>query len=428
MDYKLTKYNSGLRILTIPMQVPSVTVSVWVKTGSRNETEKNNGVSHFLEHMLFKGSKKRPTAKEISEVIDGIGGEFNAGTSKEWTNYYVKCRNTDIETAFDILSDMVINPVLSDVEIEREKGTIIEEIRMYEDTPMMKIGDTFEELIYSGSTLGMDIAGTEKTVKNMSKNDFLRYIESYYFTENIILTVAGGIDEKSVLELGQKYFSELRIANYKTGNYKTGIKNIKTLQNKPQIKLHSKKKEQAHIILGFRADGKNYVNKYAQTILATILGGGMSSRLFLEIRERRGLAYSVRSSMDRYSDCGYLGTYAGLDTKKAVEAVKVMLEEHYKTTNHKSSITSTELTKAKEFLKGHLALALEDTRDVGTFFTDQALFSAEILTPNQVFKKIDQVKMDDVIAEAKRLFVPERLNLAIIGPYKDGKEFEKIVK
>lgn len=425
MNYKLRKLNSGLGVLTVPMpSLSSVTLTVWVKTGSRNETEKNNGVSHFLEHMLFKGSRKRPTAKDISEVIDGIGGEFNASTSKDYTNYYVKCRKENLETAFDVLSDMLINPILSKAEIEREKGTIIEEIRMYEDTPMMKIGDTFEELIYSGSSLGMDIAGTEKTVKNMSKNDFLRYRKDYYHTENIIVSVVGGVDEKEVIKLTEKYFKDLPKRERENNRFEKFV----VTQNEPQIKLHSKKKEQTHIILGFLANGKNYKNKYAQTLLSAVLGSGMSSRLFLEVRERRGLAYSVRTSMDRYEDIGYMGTYAGLDIKKAVTAVKIILEEHLKIANGKNKITEQELKKAKEFLKGHLALALEDTRDVTSFFTDQALFSPEIMTPVQVFKKIEQVKIEEVNEEAKRLFVPERLNLAIIGPYEDGKEFEKIVK
>lgn len=425
MNYKLTKLNSGLRVLVVPIpSLSSVTLTVWVKTGSRNETEKNNGVSHFLEHMLFKGSKKRPTAKDISEVVDGIGGEFNAGTSKDYTNYYVKCRRENLETAFDVLSDMVINPILSDVEIEREKGTIIEEIRMYEDTPMMKIGDTFEELIYSGSTLGMDISGTEETVQNMSKSDFLSYRKDHYYTENIIVSAVGGVDEKEVIKLTEKYFKDLPKKKEVTNN----IFKFNVTQTSPKIKLHNKKKEQTHIILGFLADGKNYKNKYAQTLLSAVLGSGMSSRLFLEVRERRGLAYSVRTSMDRYEDIGYIGTYAGLDTKKAVEATKIILDEHYKIANGKNKITEQELKKAKEFLKGHLALALEDTRDVTSFFTDQALFNPEILVPSEVFKRIDQVKIEEVNSEAKRLFVPERLNLAIIGPYEDGKEFEKIVK
>ena len=424
MNYNKNVLKNGLRIITIPMpSLESVTVSVWMKTGSRNENAKNNGISHFLEHMFFKGTTNRPTAKQIAEEIDQIGGVQNAGTSKEYTEYYIKCRADKIEVAFNLLSDMTLNSLLDSKEIEREKGTIIEEIRMYEDTPMMNIGEVFESVIYSGHSLGMDISGTEKTVSEMKRKDFTNYRSNYYTPENMIITVAGGTDQNTVDKLAKKYFEEMPYAV----SHKPYGKYI-SRQDKPAIKLHPKKKEQTHVILGFRAEGKNYKNKYAQTLLATILGGGMSSRMFTEVRERRGLAYSIRTSMDRYTDIGYLGTYAGLDTKRAVEAVEVMLEEHHKILNSKFLILNSELLKAKEFLKGHLALALEDTSDVSSFFGDQELFSDKVLTPEEVFKKIDKVTMDEVNFEAKRLFVPERLNLAIIGPYESGKEFEKIVK
>lgn len=430
MQYSKSVLSNGLRVVTIPMpSLESVTVTVWVKTGSRNENEKNNGVSHFLEHMFFKGTTNRPSAKQIAEEIDQIGGLQNAGTSKEYTEYYIKCRADKIEVAFDLLSDMTLNSLLDTNEIEREKGTIIEEIRMYEDTPMMAIGEVFEGLIYSGHSLGMDIAGTEKTVSGMKRQDFLDYRKDFYAPENMIITVAGGVTPEKVNELSNKYFQKLDGQKSQSSpSYK-----FENIQTEPKIKLHGKKKEQTHVILGFLADGKNYDSsnggqkKYAQTLLSTILGGGMSSRMFLEVRERRGLAYSIRTSMDRYTDVGYLGTYAGLDTKRSEEAVKVMLDEHYKMLDLKFKILDKELEKAKEFLKGHLALALEDTSDVSSFFGDQELFSEKVLTPEEVFEKIDGVTMDDVNHEAKRLFVPERLNLAIIGPYENDEKFKKIV-
>jgi predicted Zn-dependent peptidase len=425
MQYAKSVLENGLRVVTIPMpSLESVTVSVWMKTGSRNENAKNNGISHFLEHMFFKGTTNRPTAKQIAEEIDQIGGVQNAGTSKEYTEYYIKCRADKIEVAFDLLSDMTLNSLLDAKEIEREKGTIIEEIRMYEDTPMMNIGEVFEGLIYSGHSLGMDIAGTEKTVSDMKRKDFTDYRSNFYNPENMIVTVAGGVDEKKVMELSNKYFAKM-VSNPSPVTHN----GFKTVQDAPKIKLHNKKKEQAHVILGFIADGKNYKYKYAQTLLATILGGGMSSRMFTEVRERRGLAYSIRTSMDRYTDIGYMGTYAGLDTKRAVEAVDVMLHQHYQLISKPYSlITNSELVKAKEFLKGHLALALEDTSDVSGFFGDQELFSDKVLTPEEVFKMVDKVTMDEVNFEAKRLFVPERLNLAIIGPYENDSSFAKLIK
>jgi predicted Zn-dependent peptidase len=431
MNYKLETLPTGLKLLTVPMQgLESVTVTVWVKTGSRFEEKETNGISHFLEHMVFKGSKKRSSAKEISEVVDSIGGEFNAATSKDWTNFYIKTRVGNVETAMDVLSDMVLNPILKSVEIEREKGTIIQEIAMYEDTPMMHIGDVFEEVAFSGSPLGWDTAGNPKTVKAIKRNDFLHYRDVHYHPDQMMVSVVGGIEGTKVRNLVEKYFSSL--TPLKGFPYKG--QEFQSKQIAPQLKLQTKKAEQAHLILGFMSEGRGYEGRFAQSILATILGGGMSSRMFIEVRERRGLAYSIRTGVDRYQEVGYLSTYAGVDINKTDEAIKVMLEQYYGIQDSRrvhhfvDRIQDSELKKAKEYLKGHLALALEDTKDVTAFFADQALFAKEILTPEEVYKKVDKVTVKDVIAEAKKLFVPEKLNLAIIGPFKDNEKFVELLK
>ena len=424
MDYKLQTLFSGLRVLTVPMpNLESVTVAVWVKTGSRNEEERVGGISHFLEHMVFKGSAKRPSAKEISGAVDAIGGEFNAGTSKDWTNFYIKTSSYNLETAFDVLSDMVLNPLLKEEEIEREKGTIIQEIAMYEDTPTAKIGEVFENLIFSGNSLSKDTAGTAKSVKRITKSDFERYRKIHYYPENMLISIAGRVTEGKALELVKKYFG---FAHSGSGIFKH--QSFESKQKLPQVKLKTKKEEQAHFILGFLADGRRYEGRFAQGLLSAILGGGMSSRLWIEVRERRGLAYSVKTSMERYLETGYLGTYAGVDPKKVDEAIKVILDELHKITDHRSPITIHELKDFKEFLKGHLALALEETKDVSAFFSDQALFMDKILTPEEIFKKVDKVSLDEVNFEAKRLFVPSRLNLAVIGDYNDKGKFEKLLK
>jgi predicted Zn-dependent peptidase len=424
MKYSLSKLSNGLNILTVPMQgLESATVTVWVKTGSRYEEAETNGISHFLEHMVFKGSKKRPTAKAISEVVDSIGGEFNAGTSKDWTNFYIKTRVGNLETAMDVLSDMVLNPILDAAEIEREKGTIIQEIAMYEDTPMMHIGDIFEELIYDGCPLGWEIAGNAKTVKAIKKSDFVRYRDLHYHPEQMIVSVVGGIKGDEAKSLIEKYFDTLK--SFKGEVFKG--QEFVNKQKVPQFKLQNKTAEQAHLILGFTSEGRNYEGRFAQSLLSTILGGGMSSRMFIEVRERRGLAYAIRTGMDRYQEVGYLSTYAGVNVGKADEAVKVMLDQYYGIKSD-LKIKDFELTKAKEYLKGHLALALEDTKDVSSFFADQAMFAKEVLTPEDVYKKVDKVSIEDVLTEAKKLFVPERLNLAIIGPFKDKEKFVQLLK
>jgi predicted Zn-dependent peptidase len=296
MDYKLHTMPSGLRVVTVPMPgLESVTLTIWVKTGSRNEDKKVGGISHFLEHMVFKGSPKRPTAKDISQAVDAIGGEFNAATSKDWTNFYIKAAKENLETAMDVLSDMVLNPLMKSDEIEREKGTIIQEIRMYEDTPMMHIGEIFEGLIFSGNPLGRDTAGTETSVKGIQRNDFVSYRKMHYYPENMLVTVAGGINESAVLKLVEKYF--VSVKPFKGTTFKN--QEFINKQTKAQFKLQTKKSEQAHLILGFTGEGRGYPERFAQSILSVILGGGMSSRLFIEVRERRGLAYSVRTSADR---------------------------------------------------------------------------------------------------------------------------------
>jgi predicted Zn-dependent peptidase len=373
--------------------------------------------------MTFKGSKKRPSARAISEVVDSIGGEFNAATSKDWTNFYIKTRVGNLETAMDVLSDMVINPLLKEEEIEREKGTIIQEIAMYEDTPMMHIGDVFENLVFDGSPLGWDTAGSVQTVKNIQKSDFVRYRAIHYYPENIIISVVGGVESELAVSLVERYFDFGKKKETKASLFK----NFEVKQNAPKVKLQNKKAEQAHLILGYMSEGRNYEGRFAQSLLSAILGGGMSSRMFTEVRERRGLAYSIHTGVERYQEVGYLSTYAGVTLEKADEAVKVMLDEYRKITAHGSPITVDELKKAKEFLKGHLALALEDTKDVTSFFADQLLFSNETLTPEEVYKRVDKVKLEDILSEAKKLFVPEKLNLAIIGPFEDGEKFKKIL-
>lgn len=425
MKFSKKTLKNGLRVISVPLSnLESATVTVWVKTGSRMEEDKVAGISHFLEHMVFKGSKKRPTAKEIAEEVDGLGGEFNATTSKDWTNFYIKARAGNLGIAFDVLADMVLNPILAEEEIEREKGVIVEEIRMYEDTPMFRIGDVYEQLTFGGTPLGRDIIGSEKTVTGVKRDDFVRYRNIYYYPENMLLTVAGGVSEKEVLNLAEQHLDQLKKAA------KSASKPLifQQKQKRPQVKLHPKKKEQAHFILGFLAEGRNYKGKLVQAVLAAILGGGMSSRLFSEVRERRGLAYSVKTSVERYEDTGYIGTYAGVDVKRIDEAIKVVLDEHYKLASGDSPISAKELKKAKEFIKGHLALSLEDTKDINYFFADQELYLTKVETPEEIFKGIDKVTIEEVIAEAKKAFRPEKLNLALIGPYEDPQRFEKLIK
>lgn len=424
MNYHKHTLTNGLRVVTVPMpSLESVTVTVWVKTGSRLEDQKINGISHFLEHMVFKGSSKRKTSKEIAEAVDKIGGEFNAATSKEWTNFFIKARKDNLEKAMDVLSDMVLSPLLRKKDIEREKGVIVEEIAMYEDMPMLKVGDVFEETIFAGNTLGWDIAGSEKTVRSITRKDFLQYRDIHYDAQNIILTVAGGVNEKEVNALANKYFSTL-----KKETKKIKINKFIPSQQRPLITVKNKKNEQAHLILGFLGGERGSKDRFTKALLSTILGGGMSSRLFTEIREKRGLAYTVKTSVESFIDTGYIATYAGVDPGKAQEAVKVALDQHYGLAAGKYKIDSGELAKAKEYLKGHLALALEDTREVNDFVGEQELFLGKIETPAEIFKAVDKITAGQIVDLAKRYFVPGKMSFAVIGPFADQSVFAKILK
>ncbi|PIU03306.1 hypothetical protein COT44_03725 [Candidatus Shapirobacteria bacterium CG08_land_8_20_14_0_20_39_18] len=420
--YNLTKLSNGLRLLTIPMpSVQSVTVMVMVNTGSRNETKEINGLSHFLEHMAFKGTNKRPNSLLISSEIEGVGGDFNAYTSKHTIAYHVKLAVVHFELAVDILSDILQNSKLGEKEIEREKGVIIEEINMYEDLPMRRVQELFEQLLYKGSALGFDIAGNRETVTGLKRQDFVDYLDKYYFPANMVVVVAGGVAEVPAKKLITKYFNN----NQKVGQLTKP--NDKFIQTKPELLIKPKKTDQAHLVIGVRGHAMGHPDRYTESILDTILGGGMSSRLFIAIRERRGLAYYVRTESDHFIDNGYLATRAGVDLKRLDEAIKVILEEYHKIASPKHGITVKELTKAKECIKGSLILEMENSREVAGFYGFQELLEEKIRTPKEIFKGIDKVTVEDVNRVAKEFFVPERLNLTLISPFEDKERFEKLL-
>lgn len=423
MHFNKSILPNGLRLLTIPMpSFESATVLVMVGAGSRYETKKNNGISHFLEHMAFKGTQNRPSAMAISSLIDGIGGEFNAFTGKEATGYYIKAAKSHATTCMDVLSDMLKNSLLDAKEIEKEKGVIIEEINLYEDTPMRKIGDIYEQLLYGDTPLGWDIAGEKDIIRSITREDFVAYMDSLYSAKNMTVVVAGGIDEAETKEQVTKYFGDMKQFDTKS------FDPIEEKQDKPAVLIREKKTEQIHIGLGVRTVDSDHKDKYPLSVLASILGGGMSSRLFSEVRERRGLAYYVRSHSDHYMDAGSLVSVAGIDPKRVDEAVTVMMDEYRKVATGSMNITKEEFTKAKEYLKGHLVLELEDSRAVASYYAHQELTEKSVENPDDVLKKIDDVTIEQVEAVGKQYFNNEGLNLALIGNYNDKEKLEEVLK
>lgn len=397
----------------------TATVFIMVGVGSRYESEKQAGLTHFIEHMLFKGTEKRPNTLAISEELDSVGGEFNAFTAKDRTAYYAKVDAQHLERALDVLSDIYLNSKLEQHEIDREKGTIIQELNMYEDAPMRSVSDVFDQLIFSKHSLGREIIGYKKTVSSFKRKDFINYMNSFYLANDTVVCVAGKFDEKKILSKVKKYFASMDKGK------KPAVKKIVQKQKKPMIAIKQKKTDQTHLILGARAYNQEHPDRFALGILATILGGNMSSRLFTEVREKRGLAYSVHTDTDTYVDCGYIATQAGVEHENLEETVKIILAEYKKTTIEK--VSEKELRNAKDYIKGRSVMGLEQSDEVAMYCADQEVRKNKIMTPEEFFANVEKVTADDVLRVAKNVFKDKNLNLAVIGPHRLQKKLEKIL-
>ncbi|MEK7203493.1 MAG: pitrilysin family protein [Patescibacteria group bacterium] len=421
-DFLLHQYDNGLRLVVVPMKsTKTVTVLVLVGTGSRYETKEINGISHFLEHMMFKGTIKRPNALDISRELDSIGAEYNAFTGKEYTGYYTKASSENINLITDVVSDIFLNSKLDKEEIEREKGVITEEINMYLDDPPRYVGHLFEELLYGDQPSGWKIAGEKEIIKKFTQDNFINYFNSHYVAKDTIIAVAGNIDKDKIRdELIPKFFNNARVGD------KIDILPVSESQNKPEVLVHHKKTDQTHFILGARAYDMFSPKLEAAQILSVILGGGMSSRLFISVRERQGLAYYISSSLDPYTDHGYFGTQAGVNNDKVEIAISTVLNEYKKI--KENLVPEEELKKAKEFIKGRLVIALEQSDDLASFYANQWLLKNETLTPEEKLSKIMAVTADNVKEVANEIFKPEKLNLALIGPFEDKEKFEKLLE
>ncbi|MCK5122721.1 MAG: insulinase family protein [Candidatus Pacebacteria bacterium] len=419
--YKKSKLKNGLRIILAPMKsTKTVTVLVMVGTGSKNENEKNRGISHFLEHMFFKGTKKRPTTLDITKELDKVGGVYNAFTGKECTGFWTKTDKKHSSIALDIILDMLLNSKFSEEEIKRERGTILEELNMYLDNPIMHISDLFENLLYKDQPLGYDELGDKKTIASVKRKDFIDYYKKHYTNNNIIIAIAGSFSEKKIKNNIKRYFDKPKNNSVKKQN-KTCDK-----QNNPKLFIKYKKTDQTHLCLGTRGYNTDHKDKYVLSILNIILGGNMSSRLFTSVRERNGLAYYIHTSTVDYKDVGYFVAQSGVNNKKCLDAIKIILDEFKKVKEEK--ISAEEIKRAKDYLKGRTNIALESSDAVASFVANQEMDTGKILTPQEKFAKIDIVTADDLQRVARDIFVDNKLNLALIGPFKDKKKFEKVLK
>ena len=424
----LTTLNSGLPVLRIPMTgVASLTTLVLANTGSRYESAKHYGIAHFFEHMVFKGTAKYPQAQDLAQALDSLGAISNAFTGKEYTGYYVKSASSHHAIALDVLSDMLLAPKLRPEDINREKGVIVEEINMYEDTPMQNIDNVFEQLLFAGTQLEHDIIGLKPTVTSITQADFRQFIRQYYGLPNLLLVLAGDervVNSDQTLQLAEQAFAKK--ATDRAGQARHPLD--KTLETKPDqlLKVVTKKTEQAHLMLGWPGIKRTDERRHALMLLSIILGGNMSSRLFSEVREKRGLCYYVHADSEHYHDSGTFAASAGVDPTRVHEAVEVIQAECQALASGQKPVTTAELKKAKEYVAGTMLLSLEDSRSVAQFFGFRQLLMGQVITPEELLAKIQAVTLDQVMTVAGELMVAGQTRLALIGPF-EQKEFSKYV-
>jgi predicted Zn-dependent peptidase len=419
--YQRFVLDNGVRVLINELpHTRSVTLAIFVGIGSRYEEAPIGGISHFIEHMLFKGTEKRPTAQDIAVAIEGIGGAFNASTGHEMTDYWVKVSFAHFETALDVLSDMLRRSLLMPEEIEKERRVIIEEINQTFDTPDELLFYDLDELMWLPHPLGRDIAGTPESVAALTRAQMCDYLAQYYQASNIVVSAAGFFQADAILPKIAGALGEFRPAP--RGEYSPFQNGQKT----PRWHIRHKKTEQAHVAVSTWAYPRLHPDRFVVSVLNTILGEGMSSRLFQEIREKRGLAYSVSSFGGAHDDCGFLGSYAGVDPKNAVPTLEAMLGEWSRIRDE--PVPEEELAKAKELIKGHLLLSMEDTHSIAGWFGRQEILGDEILTVDDVTAAIDAVTVQDVQRVARDLFRPEWMNLAVVGPFKNDGRFVRALK
>lgn len=419
MVKKITLKN-GLRIVTIPQRgTRTVTVLVLVGTGSKYEDKKLNGISHFLEHMFFKGTARRPTARDVVEPLDRVGGMYNAFTGEDYTGYFAKVDTNHLSLALNWVSDIFLHSSLPAKEIRKEKGVVIEELHMHRDVPMSRVDVLWSRLLYGNQPAGWDIVGTKETVAGLSRRDLLRYMKNQYVASNTVVCVAGNMKPEGVERNIRRLFRGMR------RTYALKKPQVKERQKKSEVLVEYRKTDQTHLALGGRGYGLGHPMRYAQDLLAALLGGMMSSRLWTEIRTKLGLAYYISTSSESDPDTGYLVTTAGIKNGGVKKAIQTILSEYQKVKTR--PVSPKELKKAKDHEKGELALMLEPSDAKAYFYGLQELLEGQILTPEQIYDKIDSVKGDDVKRAAQDIFQPGKLNLAVLGPYKERDKFMKLL-
>ncbi len=415
-----TTLKNGMRLLTVPMEdTNSLTLLVLFGTGSRYEEKRVSGISHFLEHMFFKGTKTRSRPGAVNRALDDMGADHNAFTSKEMTGYWVKAASKHFPRALDIVSDILLEPLLKEKEIQKERGAILQEMSMYLDAPQRRIHDVFETLLYGDQPVGWDIIGTKESLGALRRKDFLAYRARHYVAANAVAVVAGNVKNHHAIEALTQAFSALPRGRI------SSMERVREKQNAPVAKIEYKATDQTHLVVGARAYDMFSDKRYAATLLAVLLGGKTSSRLWHEIREQHGLAYAVSAHTEHFKDTGYFAVYAGVPHGKAKEVVRRVAAAFKKIRT--DGVSVRELKRAKDYFRGQLAISLESSDEVASFYAVQELFRKTTLAPEEFMARIDRVSEADILSAAREIFVPKGLNAAIIGPHKGELEFAALL-
>jgi len=420
INFSRQTLKNGLKTIHIPLENSnSVTILVLVGTGSRYETKNINGISHFLEHLFFKGTKNRPSTSAIAHELDSIGAYYNAFTSEEYTGFFVTCAKNKIDLASDILSDILINSQFDENEITKEKGVIAEEINMYEDIPQKQIIDLTKEHFYGDTPLGRSTLGTKKIISSLNRTHFLKYLKTHYSAKNSIVAIAGGVDSKTWKKIINNNFGAFN-------DHKISPPAKCQINKNSSVRLKIKKTDQTHLTLGFNTFARNNENRFTLKLINNILGETMSSRLFTEVREKRGLAYYVGSDEWYFTDTGALVAYAGVDNKRFIEAVEIITEEIKKLS--RATITQKELQKAQDNIEGKIYLGLETTFSIAEFYGEQELLYEDILKPSEIVQKMKKISLQEVNSLAHKLIKQNPLKLTSIGPYQNENKLNKLIK
>lgn len=408
-------------MLSVPMaDNPTTTVLVLVETGSKYETKAINGLSHFLEHMCFKGTTNRPNTSDLSKELDTLGCEFNAFTGQEFTGYYAKGKASDFTKLLDIISDLYLNPLLKEDEIEKEKGVIVDEINMYDDMPMQKVHEVWANLLYGDQPAGWAIAGPREEVRSMTRKDFVNYRKAHYVASATTVIVSGNVDTATAFKEITKKFKG--ISEGKKGSKKK----TRDTQSEPQVALQFKETDQTHFILGVRSFPIYDPRNTTLSVLGGVLGSGMSSRLFRKIRDEMGVGYYVRAGNSTSTDSGYFAVSAGVANDRLEEVLRAVMVELVDLKNN--LVPTDELSKVKEHIVGMMYLGLESSDDLAEYYGTQEIMRREMRTPKEREKLIRAVTAEDIRKMARKIFLEKNLNLALVGPAKDEAGLKAILK